>query len=71
MGQTSTLERSRYGDTSWAAKYLDLSKRYLEVCRLVGDGPAFIKHGRAVRYAIEDLDSWANSRKRLSTSEAA
>lgn len=71
MGSEAPLIHPRYGDTPFAAQYLCLSERYLEDLRRKGGGPAFIRHGKAVRYAIDDLDEWALGRRRLSTSEAA
>ena len=65
------IEHMRYLTTEDAAQWLKLSKRYLEALRLRGGGPHFISYGRAVRYAVEDLDAWAASRKRKSTSDGA
>jgi hypothetical protein len=63
------LLASNYIDTRGAAAYLACSTSYLEKCRVSGRGPRFIKIGKAVRYKIEDLDAWANSRAHGSTSE--
>lgn len=57
--------------TSQAAVYLGLSKSLLNKMRLRGDGPAFLKFGRSVRYDLAALEAWATSRTRKSTSEAA
>jgi hypothetical protein len=59
----------RYLTTEDAAIWVRLSKRYLELLRLRGDGPRYIRFGRAVRYAVEDLDAWAAANKRSSTSD--
>jgi hypothetical protein len=37
--------------------------------RTTGDGPAYRKHGRYVRYDIADLDAWSTARRTNSTSE--
>jgi predicted DNA-binding transcriptional regulator AlpA len=34
-----------------------------------GDGPPFIKIGRAIRYSEAALQQWMKSQQRLSTSE--
>ncbi|MDZ4867330.1 MAG: helix-turn-helix domain-containing protein [Alphaproteobacteria bacterium] len=60
-----------YATTQEAASHLKLSKRYLEDLRRRGDGPKYITFGRIVRYTLGDLDAWAASRKRKSTSESA
>lgn len=60
---------SEYLTTEGAAQRLKLSRRFLEALRRKGGGPQFIAFGRAVRYALEDLDAWAASRKRKSTSD--
>lgn len=57
--------------TPEAAEYCRLSVPTLERFRLHGDGPVYLKIGRAVRYRDEDLDAWLASRLTRSTSEAA
>jgi len=37
--------------------------------RTAGGGPRFRKHGRYVRYHIDDLDEWSAERVKTSTSE--
>lgn len=59
----------RYRDTTGAARYLGVSKRYLEQLRCRGDGPIFISLSRRRTYDIRDLDAWVAARKRKSTSE--
>ena len=56
-------------DTSEAAARVRLSKPTLERLRLTGNGPAFVKLGRAVRYRKADLDDWLASRLVRSTSQ--
>ncbi|MCB1556924.1 MAG: helix-turn-helix domain-containing protein [Alphaproteobacteria bacterium] len=55
--------------TKEAAYYLGLSTRTLEKMRLTGHGPRFRKHGRYVRYHIDDIEAWSEGRQRLSTSD--
>ena len=55
--------------TREASEYLGLSHRTLEKFRVAGGGPPFHKFGRRVLYSREDLDGWAASRRRRSTSD--
>jgi len=54
-----------------AAEVLGISQSKLSKHRWAGDGPAFKKLGRCVRYSRDDLKRWADERSRRSTSEAA
>jgi predicted DNA-binding transcriptional regulator AlpA len=51
-----------------AATLLRLSERTLERLRVSGDGPHFVKAGRAVRYRECDLEAWIADRVVSSTS---
>ncbi len=68
---TSSETPRRYLTVVEAASHLGVSKSWLDKSRLRGDGPAFIRIGANVRYAVEDLDAFAASRRVRSTSEAA
>lgn len=57
-------------NTQQAADYVGLAKSTLEKTRLTGTGPQFCKLGRTVRYRLQDLDQWIESRLVSSTSEA-
>lgn len=46
-----------------------LSRRFLEVAAVRGDGPPFIKIGRSVRYRVSDLRDWIEARRVTSTSQ--
>lgn len=46
-----------------AATYTGLSKIYLRTLRMKGEGPDYIKVGRAVLYDVRDLDRWLESKK--------
>ena len=51
------------------ADRLKVSLSWLAKARMSGDGPPFIKVGRAIRYSEAALQQWMKSRQRLSTSE--
>lgn len=55
--------------TPQAADYLNLKPNTLEKMRVYGGGPQYRKHGRHVRYHIDDLIAWSNLRKRDMTSD--
>ena len=55
--------------TPQAARYLGLAVSTLNKWRCFGDGPKFLKLGRAVRYRQEDLDAFLMSRQLGSTAE--
>jgi predicted DNA-binding transcriptional regulator AlpA len=53
-----------------AAAYVGLSESTLAKRRLYGQPPSFLNlGGRAVGYAIEDLDAWIKSCRRQSISQ--
>ena len=53
-----------------AAKYIGLSESTLAKRRLYGLPPSFLNlGGRAIGYAIEDLDGWLDTCRRRSTSQ--
>jgi len=60
---------SPFLNTAQAAFYVGLSRRTLEKMRTAGDGPRFRKHGRYVRYHIDDLDQWSKTHGQASTSD--
>jgi hypothetical protein len=55
--------------TEEAAYRIGFAPKTLAKMRVTGSGPAFHKVGRSVRYAVEDLESWLASRRRISTSQ--
>lgn len=63
------MAKSDYLPTIHASEYLNISPRTLEKYRVVGGGPAFHKFGRRVLYCLKDLEDWAGSRRRRSTSD--
>ena len=52
-----------------ASNLLRLSESWLAKARMRGDGPPYVKLGRAIRYREGALLQWLRSRQRLSTSE--
>ena len=62
-------QETQYLSTRQAAEYLGLSTRTLDRYRVSGDGPVFHRFGGRVRYLRDDLDAWAASRRRRSTSD--
>ena len=55
--------------TEQAAEYVGLKRRTLEKMRTVGGGPPYRKHGRYVRYHIDELRAWSAGRAHRSTSD--
>ena len=54
---------------SEAAHFLRVSLSWLAKARMRGDGPPYIRIGRAIRYSEAALLQWTKSQQRLSTSE--
>jgi predicted DNA-binding transcriptional regulator AlpA len=52
-----------------AANFLRVSLSWLAKARMRGDGPPYVKIGRAIRYPEGALHQWMKSRMHLSTSE--
>jgi predicted DNA-binding transcriptional regulator AlpA len=69
MSNSSSELPPRLLRTPEAARYLGLSGRTLEKHRTYGTGPAYLKLGGRVVYAIDDLNSWAGQGLRHSTSD--
>ena len=55
--------------TKEAAHFLRLKPNTLEKMRVYGGGPQYRKHGRHVRYHVDDLLAWSELRKKDSTSD--
>ena len=78
MSHTPTAEQSvqaapagvGYLNVASAALYLSLSKSHLDRLRCVGGGPKYSRIGRhAIRYAVDDLRAWMESRTVANTAE--
>jgi len=67
MDKTATPQR--LFTTEQAAALCGQSPRTFEAFRLTGRGPRFLKLGRSVRYALEDLEAWLAASRRRSTSD--
>jgi predicted DNA-binding transcriptional regulator AlpA len=63
------MSATEWLDTRALAAELGVSSRTVEVWRLTGDGPAFVKIGRLCRYRRADVDAWLLSRTRRSTAD--
>ena len=59
-----------YLRTKPAAKRCGSTESTFEKLRVTGGGPLFIKMGKTVVYAVEDLDVWMAERRFHSTAEA-
>lgn len=58
-------------DTKAVAELLGLKPNTLEIMRVRGDGPRFVKIGRRVLYRPQDIDTYVESHLRQSTSDKA
>ena len=65
--QTGVIGESPFLTPKEAAKYLKVSKSYLDNLRSNGGGPKFIKIGRSVKYNIDDLRKFAERKKQRHT----
>jgi excisionase family DNA binding protein len=63
------MDYLEYMTAAEAAEYLRSSKSTLAKRRLTGDGPRYLRIGRAIRYARSELDEWIARSARRSTSE--
>ena len=55
--------------TSEAAGYLGLKRNTLEIWRVKGNGPKFLKLGRLVKYRLQDLERFLEDSVKQSTSQ--
>lgn len=67
--QNELNEPSAVLTTREAAWHLGLAISTLNKWRVYGDGPVFVKLGRAVRYRREDLEAFIAARSKTSTSQ--
>lgn len=61
---------TEYLSTPEAARYLHVSRFFLEASRCRGDGPPFCKVGKSVRYRRNDLDEFMRAHRRTETDKA-
>ncbi len=64
-----TGKTTKYLDTREASRVLKLSHRTLDRYRVTGEGPVFHRFGNRIRYALSDLEAWAEARRVRSTSD--
>jgi hypothetical protein len=69
MTKSEPILPPRYLRTPEAGRFLGISGRTLEKHRMYGTGPVYRKLGGRVVYAIADLQAWAESGVRQSTSD--
>jgi hypothetical protein len=70
FGMLGDASRVRsYVDTRLGAKHLNMSEAWMRKLRMSGDGRKFYKFGKAVRYKVDELDEWARTQSKSSTSE--
>ena len=62
-------EENNYLNPHQAAVVLGLSAKTLARYRVAGSGPVFHRFGRRIRYLREDLQAWAEARRRASTAD--
>ena len=66
----TTTEKFRLRSEKEAAEYLDVAVRTVQAWRMRGGGPKHVSISRrCVKYRLEDLDAWAESKLRSSTSD--
>ncbi len=53
-----------YVSSAEAAKLLGLARGTLPAWRSKGEGPAFYRFGRSIRYRRSELEAWAADRRR-------
>jgi excisionase family DNA binding protein len=49
--------------TEAAAKYVGVSRAFLDKLRMTGGGPSFLKIGKRVLYERAALDAWLNAKR--------
>lgn len=65
----SSLGGMRLINEKEAAEVLRKPPSWMQMTRHRGDGPPYLKLGRAVRYDLNDLIAWVKAQKRTSTSQ--
>lgn len=69
MPASKAIDPDKLYSTKQTADFLHMSDSWLAKGRLKGDGPPYVKLGRAVRYQGRDIIEHLKSKKRHSTSE--
>lgn len=68
MSETARRE-SPFLDTARAAAFLGMAPTTLEIWRSRGGGPVYYKIGHRCFYRYEDLEAFAEARRRRSTAD--
>jgi hypothetical protein len=69
MTDKPTPRTTHYLTSTEAAEFLRLSPATLIKQRMIGSGPRFRKFGQRVRYALADLEAWADAQAFTMTSD--
>lgn len=67
--QPLKLSPDRLLSRSEVEDYFGISRRFLEVSAVRGDGPPFSRIGRSVKYQVDDLRHWIAARRVQNTSQ--
>ncbi|MES2662143.1 MAG: helix-turn-helix domain-containing protein [Pseudomonadota bacterium] len=70
LTSSANLTSPRLVDERRLAKMTDTSPRHWQNLRMRGEGPPFIKLGKAVRYDLAELEKYFAQQSRTSTSQA-
>lgn len=65
----NTLSPERLLSRTEVEKIFGISRRFLEIAAVKGNGPPMVRLGRSVRYRYDDLSDWIDGRRVNSTSE--
>lgn len=60
MENDDAQDRTGLAKASEVAEYLNTTVNQLARLRFLGDGPAYVKLGRSVRYRWGDVDQWVS-----------
>lgn len=63
------LPHKTFLNTKEVARYLGLRPNTMAKMRVYGTGPDYRKHGRYVRYHIDELNQWSLNHRHSSTSD--
>jgi predicted DNA-binding transcriptional regulator AlpA len=63
QGYMATQVVTAYGNERTASEMLAVSLATLRRLRALGDGPAFVRFGKCVRYSLADVEAWAASKQ--------
>ncbi|MGE0042406.1 MAG: helix-turn-helix transcriptional regulator [Vicinamibacterales bacterium] len=63
MAEHTTLSTTTTLAEPDAAHYIGYRPAALRAWRREGRGPAYVRHGRSVRYLVADLDAWLGAHR--------